>query len=79
MKTTLLNRHGAESTVENIDHDSDGHAFFEVSGVFTVAQLVALAHYLAKNWCPESLSEADNAQTLHEWWHESDQFRVEEE
>lgn len=80
MKYTLLDRDGGEIQIQDIGGDFEGRAMLLIEGVLTVGQLVALAHYLAKNHCPESLREAeDDARTMHEWWNDSDQFKIMEE
>ena len=78
MKTIMIiDREHCETQIEDYGSDCDGRAMFGIDGAFTVPQLVALAHYLAKRACPLSLEEAEeDARTMHEWWRESDQFSI---
>ena len=75
MKYTLIDRDSAETQIDDFDCDVEGRTLFDISGTFTVPQLVALAHHLAKRGCPMSLEEAeDDVRAMHEWWRESNQF-----
>jgi hypothetical protein len=77
---TLTTDDGDEIRVKDAGSTCDGEALFDLEACLTIAQLVALASYLARHHCPESMEQAESdARTLHEWWRNADQFRVMEE
>jgi hypothetical protein len=77
---TLTTDDGDDLQIKDIGSTFEGPTLFDIEACLTVAQLVALASYLARHHCPESMEQADSdARTLHEWWRNRDQFRVMED
>ena len=77
---TLTTDDGDHISIKNAGSTCDGETLFDIEACLTVAQIVALASYLARHHCPESLEQVESdARTLHEWWRNRDQFCVMED